>query len=217
MLSLKENDSQIVQRINDLHADPRFKDDIEKLDHLLRTGDFPETEEAPDDKSEEGKKESSDSKTRQLLEQTRESLEDRIANQEADIILGKADILTDRYLNELPDEYNDDDKRLIKELLTDRIDWEAVEDDPELLPEAFAEGFQETLNHYQTPKGFVPEPEENEEEPGKPEVTLESLMEQDWGKLKEVTTPDGKTVKVPAVSDDQYTNVLAEVIRQGRQ
>jgi hypothetical protein len=211
LLSLRENDTKIVQRINELHADPRFKPDIEKLDHLLRTGELPETEEIKG-----GEKESSESKALRLLEQTRESLEERIADQEAEIILGKADILADRYIDELPDEYNDDDKRLLREILTDRIDWEKVEADPDMLAEAFAEGFQATLDHYGTPKGFVPAPKEDEEEPEKKEVTIESLLEKDWGKLKDVTTPDGKTIRVPAVSDAQFTNVLAEALRRSR-
>jgi hypothetical protein len=213
LLEMKENDSKIIQRINELHTNPQFKDKIEELDYILRTGKLPEKEDATE-KSEDSDKKIDEGKLLKNLEETREALEERIADQEAEIILGKADILADRYIEELPDEYNDDDKRLLRELLTDRINWEAIEENPDVLPEAFAEGFQAALNHYGQPKGFVPEPDETDESENR-EVTLEDLQSKDWGRLREITTPDGKVLKVPAVNDDQFTNVLAEVIRKG--
>lgn len=216
LLELKENDSRIVQRINELHADPRFKDKIEELDAILRTGELPTKEEEATEESEAGVKKVDESKTLKILEDTRVALEERIADQEAEIILSKADILADKYVDDLPKDYNDDDKRLIRELLTDRINWEAVEENPGVLPEVFAEGFQAALDHYGTPKGFVPEPDETDE-PEKTEVTIEKLQNADWGRMKEITTPDGKKKIVPAVTDDQFTNSLADAIRKGNQ
>jgi hypothetical protein len=215
LIEARENDSRIVQRINELHADPRYTDMIENLDKVVRGEDLV-VETPSDDKTEEGETKVDD-KALKVLEATQEALEDRVLDQQAEILLGKADLLADRYIDELPEEYNDDDKRLLRGHLTELMDWDSIEEDPDQLPHVFADGFQSALDHYGQPKGFVPESESDDTDGSVKSRTIsdEELVEQDWGKMKAVTTPDGETLE-PSVPDSDFQEVLAEVIRRGR-
>lgn len=218
LLEMKENDSRVVQKINELHADPRYTKMIEDLDKLIRGEEVEADDTDSSEKGEKGEKSeknSSDDLIRLIAERDDE-VGQAFAEQQADLILHKADILTDKYIEQLPEEYTEDDKRLIQGLLADHIDWDSIEEDPDSLIDKFAEGFEETLEYYGTPKGMVSEVDTKEDtRSSKEEISVEDLVKADWGKLKTVKTPEGKEVKAAAVSDEDFTKALAEAMRRG--
>jgi len=156
---------------------------------------------------------------KRLIQESQDQTAQLLADQADELILHKADILTDSYIAELPDEYNDEDLNIIRTVLVDHINWDSIEENPDVLPEAFAEGFQSALTWYGTPKGSAPAPakagesdETATETESMTEEKLAKFVDQDWGKLKEVETPDGK-VLVPEVSDEDWPTVLADVMK----
>lgn len=212
LIEARENDSRIIQKINELHEDPEWKPIIEDLDKAVRGLPV----ERSSDKSDESD-DKIDSKALKVLEDTQAVLQDRILDQQAEILLGKADVLADRYIDELPEEYNEDDRRLLRGHLTELIDWDAIEENPDDLPEIFAQGFQATLDYYGQPKGFVPESKSDDTDDSESrQVSDEDLVEKDWGKMREVKAHDGTVIKEPAVSDEDFQAVLAEAIRRSR-
>lgn len=217
LLKLRDNDAAVVAKINELHqSDPELKDLIETLDKAIQGQEFEMPEKGKEGEKPEGEAEVL-AKAKELLKEHESATEERLAEQADELILHKADLLTDAYIAELPDEYNDEDQYILRSVLVDHINWDQVEQNPEALPEAFAEGFQSALDWYKTPKGKaapVPEGEGNETATAEPmtEKKLTDFAGQDWGKLNSVETPDGKTLN-PEVSDEDFTAALAQAMK----
>jgi hypothetical protein len=178
LLELRDNDAKVVARINELHqTNPELKEIIENLDKAIRNEEF----EIPGKEGEgEGEPEvNADvlAKARELIEEAQGRMTDALADSQADLILHKSDVLRDSYLAELPEEYGEDDKRIIQSVLVDHVDWNAIEEDPDSLPDEYAEGFQKALNWYGSPKGYNAAEPEGEESgnTARTEVTQEAV------------------------------------------
>lgn len=225
LLEMRENDARVVQRINELHASsPEFKDIIEDLDKAIRGEEIkPRTlSKGSEETGEDTKKaESVDEvleRAKKFVEESQQGLEQKLADQQADIILHKSDILADKYFEELAEKsYNEEDIRILRGVLVDHIDWNSIEDNPDDLNKLFAEGFQKCLDWYGTPKGAATAPKGDEtKSEGRKEITQEDLDKyagQDWGKLKAVKTADGETLQ-PEISDEDFTQSLARMLKE---
>lgn len=221
LLELRDNDAKVVAKINELHQmNPDFKELIETLDSAIRGEEVTVKGDEKDEGGEKTGEAEAVAKAQELLRSAQTEMDDALAGQRDDLILHKADILTDRYVAELPKEYNEEDINILRTVLVDHIDWDAIEENPDALNEIFANGFQSALNWYQTPKGATPavssEDDEGDEKTNNEPVTQERLdayTAQDWGKLKMVETPDGKEVK-PEISDEDFTQSLAAAMKK---
>jgi len=219
LLKARDNDAAVVQKINELHqTNPDMRDLIETLDKALKGEEVELPGKGKEGESEE--KPEAIAKAQELIKEAKAGLDEQLAAQSDELILHKADLLTDNYVSELPEEYNDEDKFILRSVLVDHIPWDKIESDNAVLPEAFAGGFQSALDWYGTPKGTkaaVPEGEESKSQQGAKPLTEESLGDfvgQEWGKLKTVTTPDGETVQ-PEISDEDFTASLAQAMKAG--
>jgi hypothetical protein len=215
MLETREYDSKVVEKLNELHEDERYKGMIEKLDLAIRGLDDQDSDPAP----KEGETpEQYQERTAKILKDTTSELEAKLEAQRDTIILDRAERLTDRYMDELPETYNQEDRKIIGEALIDKIEWAKIDADPNSLPEVLAEGFQKTIDWYGTPKGsLVAKPQEGEQTqvPAKPDPEAEekALVDKDWGKLKSVKTPQGETLQ-PEFTEHDFVGGLAEAIRK---
>lgn len=210
LLQARENDTRVVKKIQELYStDSKWKDTIEKLDKVIRGEEVEEepTESKAQDKSIE--------KAKDLISSTRKELDEAIADQRADLLLHRSELLIDRYMSELPAEYSDEDKRLLGSVLKNHIDWNAIEEDPRKLSDLVHAGVQSAVTWYGTPKGATPkQPEKgNETKPESPQERLDKIMKLDYGKLKTVKTNTGTETKVPEMSDDDFVKLLGESIR----
>ncbi len=232
-LELQKGEHAVVQQINHLHqTNPEMKAVIEALDQELQ-GKNPDwtklalpnaSTNAEGDGKEGDEKSDVDAvaQARELIQTHQNEVDEQLQEQADELILHKADILTDAYIAELPDEYNEEDQHIIRSVLSEHIDWDAIEENPNDLPDKFAEGFQSVLKWYRTPKGAGPsvdeDGDENTTKEAKP-VTEESVKDfanLDWGKLKTVETPSGKQV-VPAVDDTDYASALGDMLKKANQ
>ena len=221
LLELRDNDSKVVAELNRMHQEsPELRPYIEAIDKAMRGEEYDipgvEKEAKRGAKADESKTD----EALKLIQEAKGEMSEALADQYTELVLHKVDLLTDRYMEQLPETYNDDDRRVILDSLVEHLNWDAIEENPDGLPDTFAEGFQKCLNWYGTPRGAqatVPEGEEGTtRNKGAEPFTQEKLDEfarQNWGKLKTVETPDGKRVE-PEVSEDDFKRALGQAMRK---
>ncbi len=215
LLEAREGDTQLVNSIRALAAggNPEHRDLVQNLDNILQgieksieKGDKTPEQAAVDTKS--------------ALAATQEAMEDIAGEQQAELLLMKADILAEKYFDALPPEYSDQDKEIISTLLTDAVDWEAIEEDPNALSEVIPASFEKVLQFFGEPRG-KPAAEVKGEETKQTATVAEPVAEAEvpqhlkteWGELKEVTTPKGTVLK-PVQSEEDFRKGLAEELKR---
>ena len=214
LLELKEADVQTLNEIKSYANDPAMAEHVVAIDNRLK-GIEAEVEAG------ETTPEAAMDQTRDLLAQTREEIADVQATASAEALVARADIIADKLLAQLPEEYNEQDRSVIQDLWTDKMNWDKAVANPDALSDILTEGLQETLSRYGTPRGALFTGEEVEEltpepatEPLTPEAELEALMDQNWGGTTETDLGDGRTAVAAEKSDDEFNDALAEIIRK---
>jgi hypothetical protein len=216
LLEAKEADVATLNEIKSFVNDPEMKDHVIAIDHKLKGIDtIKEEVDAGETTPEDAVRQ-----TRELLDEAREELRDSQADVQADQLISKADVVANRLLNALPEEYNADDLSVINDLFHEKVDWDAAVANPDNLSEILTEGFQATIDRYGMPRGALFNAEEVEiltpeaaETPQTPEEELAELMDLPWGQTKEVELANGKTTVEPEMSDDDFNTVLAQTIK----
>lgn len=216
LLEAKEADVQTLNEIKSYVNDPEMKDHVLAIDQKLKGI------EAIEEEVDAGETTPEDAvqQTRDLLDEAREELRDTQADVQADQLIARADVIAERLLQALPEEYNAEDIGVINDLFHEKVDWDAAVGDPDNLSEILTQGFQETIDRYGMPRGAlfdaeeveVLTPEVTEDELQSPEEELAELMELPWGGLVEEEV-GGKTVISPELSDEDFNTVLAQTIR----
>ncbi len=212
LLESAKADSDVINDIRALALDPKHASHVEYINNVLL---------GIEQKEEEGEitSEEADKRSRTLLEQNQEALADELAEARADGIIARADAIADKWLEGLPEEYTEKDREVIAHLWTDAIDWDAVEEDPSSLEETLHTSFQEVIDLYDTPRGALVAPsetteEETETEEVDPERELEELISgTEWAGMSTVKTPTGKEVLTPDISDDEFKDAMATVLK----
>lgn len=212
LLQARENDAEVVKKINELYSVPENKPFIEYLDKLVR-GE--EVKEKPVLSKTETKELDKATEMLKQLDSKKVEIQDAILEARSDMILEKADNLTDSWVAELPKDYTDKDKEILREALVNRIDWESIEQaEGRNLKNEMKAGFQKTLDWYGTPKGTVETKEKETETPEDSQAKLKEIINKDWGKLREVDRGNGVKAKVPVISDEDFTRSMAEVLKR---
>lgn len=216
LLQARENDSQVVAKLNELHANPEYKDMIEYLDKVIRGEEVQTKPEFSSKKAEQDSEKSAD--LIRKLDAKAAEIDDAIAEREAELLWKEANHLAADWLSELPKAYGEEDKRILSESIADRVDWDAIEEsDGKNLEKELLKGFKATLDWYGKPKGLGTQKEEESERDPEEEVKkLRNFVNQGWGKLKE-TESNGKKILVPQVSDEEFSKAMAQVIRKQNQ
>jgi hypothetical protein len=214
-LDASRGELDLLNSIRALEHDPTMGPVVQQLDKYFR-GELEEIEE-DESLSDEDK----NARARQVLENKQEQLEDQITDAQAHLVLQQADQIAERWLEALPEEYDDKDREVIANLWTNEVDWDVVADDPDNLDNVLHESLQHVLELYGTPRGGFIDPEsveivdETESVEATPEQELEALLSsRNFGALTE--TKDGdKTILAPEVSDDDFTSAMAEALKIG--
>jgi hypothetical protein len=211
--------SGVIDRINELHKNPAYKDLIEKLDRALQGKDVEaaKVEAVGSNTPPPAATDNAELKAiRAELQATRQQAAAAIQDQKQDLLLQKSDVILKELFGQLPTtDYLAKDRQLIQEMLVERIDWDGIEANPGALESKVATGFQKALEDYGDPRGRIAAQAANKTTPtGEPATNID-LSKQDWGKL--VTEQRGnKTVQRPAVNDDEFSAVLAAELRRSR-
>lgn len=219
LLQMRERDSQLIQKINELYetGPEDVKSTIQKLNDVLMGVEtkIEEAKEQAVEAKEAGDKEALKQikNLQKQLETTKSELETQLVNQSDEIILDKADQILERVFASLGDEYTEDDKRVLGSAVIDHINWEAIEENNETLQSEVLAGFTKAKEWYGSPRGTTKSTETKGET--KPDLSVDNLLKVDWGKTKEVKI-EGKTAHAAEYSDDTFTQALAEAMRQTR-
>ncbi len=209
LLESKDDDVQTLNEIKSYINDPDMADHVKAIDAKLRGIDAEvETGETTPDEAL--------AKTNALLAQTREEVADAQATVQAEQLVTKADIIAEKLLAQLPEEYNEQDRNTITSLWTNGMDWDEAVADPDNLAELLTKDFQTVIDEYGVPRGSLvttEEAEENETETAQtPEQELEAAMGLDWGATKTVEK-SGRTTVEADLSDDAFNALQAKIIR----
>jgi hypothetical protein len=211
LLEAKDDDVRTLNDIKSFVNDPLMKDHVMAIDAKLR---------GVEAEVEAGEIEPDEALTRaqELLEETREEVADTQADIQADALIQRSDIIAEQLLNALPREYNEQDRAVINDLFTDKVDWDEAVANPEHLSEILTQGFQATIDRYGVPRGALFTGNEVEElipDEGTnltPEQELEQEMGLDWGATKEIEV-NGVMKTVAEMSDEEFNAVQAKIIR----
>lgn len=208
-----EEDAQILDSIRRLaDEDQEWRPTLERLEKRLKgIKDDVETGKTTEKQGEKD--------TAQALSDAKKELEEKFEEQQTDFIVMQARTLADNYLKNLPKEYADEERKVIQEMLTPRVDWNKVAENPVDLPNILADGLKKTLEAYGEPRGALSaklrEFEENKTETGPvetPEQIAKRLAETDWSEMTEVG--QGESAKeVPKHSDEDFTTALAQQMK----
>ena len=212
LLEAKDGDVQTLNEIKSYINDPDMKVHVEAIDAKLRglEEEVETGETSPEDAL---------AKTHKLLEQTREEMADAQATSQAEQLVVKADVIADKLLAQLPEEYNEEDRNVITDLWTNDMDWDAAVANPDQLSDILTKGFQNTIDRYGTPRGSLVSTEEAEETTNEaetaqtPEQELEAVMKQPWGAIKETDIGGGRVRVDAELSDDDFNAAMAKIIR----
>jgi len=206
LVNEKESDSDLVRRIQALAADDKYREHVLAIDNKLKGIEIEE---------EKGEitPEQADAKTRKLVEDTRDELQAALAEQQADAILARADIIADKLLDSLPEEYTDKDKEVIADLWTNITDWDKIEQSPDELSGFLSESFQTSLEKFGKPRGGLVTNETTETTKETtatltPEEELRQLVDKDYGKTVE---KDGKVES--ELSDAEFSAAMAKAMK----
>ena len=211
----REQDSRVVAKINELHQDPKFRDIVETLDKAIR-GVEVEIEKAKDTNPTPNVDLLKN--VRADIEQARQEAAAQAADQKSDLLLMKSDLVLEKLFEQLPDaEYTVDDVKVLNSALADMIDWDAIEANPSVLEGEVAKGFQKAVDWYGNPKGRIAaeatsKTKDATDAKSKDTVDLYKL---ELGKLK-TEKVNGKDVTRPAITDDDFSQILAEELRRSR-
>jgi polyhydroxyalkanoate synthesis regulator phasin len=214
LIEARDDDVQTLNEIKSFVNDPTMAEHVKAIDAKLRgiEQEVEKGESTPDE---------AHAKTRELLEQTRTEMADIQNSTQAEALVQRADIISDKLLAQLPETYTEQDKSVVMALWTEKMDWDRAIKDPDNISEQLTEDFQEALDTYGTPRGALFTVEEVEEL--KPEATtkvqtpdekLAELMDKPWGGLKKTDLGDGKTKVEPEMSDDEFSAGMASLIRE---
>lgn len=213
LLDAKSQDADILDQIRSFATDPSMQSHLEAIDKRLKgiTDEIESGETTPEEGLE---------RTRELIEAQKDEIEDLKADHQADRLLERADDTADRLLARLPEEYIDEDKNVLGELLVNNFDWQEAVNNPDNLSGQVAETLQAIIDNYGTPRGALVSREELEElknetaiqqpKEDDPREALSTLMGKDWSKVKESDKFD------PELSDDEFSRGLAQAIRLER-
>lgn len=221
LLEFKEKDSRVVAKINELYeTNTELKPVLDILDRAVR-GEQVDLSQLGISKKEvaanpEGVKDTL-LQAKELVNSTKQELEAQIAEQRHELILSRADLLADNYLGQLPKEYGEEDVRIVREVLVDKIDWDAIDANPEALTNEFKKGFEKTLKWYGTPKGAAQVSNKSNEKV-KEDITPEKLRafsQQEWGRTRIVEDAKGKREELE-VSDADFAKALGAALKNSR-
>jgi hypothetical protein len=204
-----EQDSQILDAIKNLAQDEKYRDHVVAIDKALQG--IEEDIEAATDQKDEQKVTAAEKR----FEAKTAELDNLLQDQRAETLWNEAREAAKSMLDALPDEYTDDDRAIIGKLWTPRVDWKSIDEQgSEGIPAALNSSFAVVLKEYKTPRGALVAQTTKEIEARVPDAKIVSpedkvkgILEKDWDKLE-----DGK----PTLSDDDFTNNVAELLRATR-
>lgn len=182
-----------------------LKSDLSNLQDPTKGVEMTKEETKPEDKLTEVTKK---------IENLKTEATELVAEKNAEVLWELAKERASKYLEGLPEEYTEQDKSIISEMWTPRVDWTKIESDPSTMNAELARGLQNALKVYGAPKGAVAREVAKEVEIQKPkEPTIEERIAAI--KAKEFSKLDDKGN--PLMSDEEFIKDAGQLLRLEKQ
>jgi len=221
MLQTREGDSQTVGKIKDLantSEDVRVQSAIDTLEAAM-AGKLEDVTTDAAAAVEEGKIDLNTAK--KMVADAKGELQTQLMDQRADMLWERARGVANSWLENLPEEYAQEDLTAVDEMFLNRVNWDAIEADPDSMTAQMHNAFNEALQRYGEPRGAllnaIPKTDTDtdgaeEVDPAEAKATedqtvLEKLQSVKWGELDK----DGK----PAISEEDFRDQMANVLKYG--
>jgi hypothetical protein len=217
MLETSKPDTDLVRDIKALQHDPKMLPHLEAIDRALKG-----IEEEVEETGTVDKDKVADVKA--ALKEQKNQLNEALAKQQADLTIQRADAIADKWLEALPEEYTEQDRKVISKLWANEVDWDILESQPDKVQEHLKDTFKSVINDFGVPRGKLIDPDDpdsyeiefNEPEKKTPEQELmEVISGKEYGKIVDVDR-GGKKSRVAEVSDDEFAADMAKVLRGNR-
>jgi|SRR3990172_4879548 len=214
----REGAARVVDKINALHSQGKFKAEIEAIDAAIRGVDQDASQIAAAAETTPKVPVSGDLlKFQQEAARDREEALNAIAAQKNELLLMKSQLVVEKLFGNLPDaDYNEQDRKVLQNALVDHVDWEAIENDPNALEAEVAKGFQSTVSWYGDPRGKLSQTKTQtdtgeSQQTKTPDVVDYSKLE--LGKIVK-ETKGNKEIFRPAISDNEFQALLADELKR---
>lgn len=212
MLDEAKGDSDLVKDIRALASDPDMLPHLEALDAKLKGEELPTVETTGDPEQD------ALNKARRVLEAKQAQLEEQISDQAEDILAQRADAIADKWLEALPEEYDERDREVVSKLWANAVEWDEVRANPSALDDILARTFQETVEVFGSPRGSLINPADPDsyeiEIDSPPEITPEQEIAQivSGRDYSAITKTEAGDVSAD-VSDGDFANDLARIMK----
>lgn len=211
-----EQSHDVLERLRGLAQDDRYKPLVEKLDKALRG--VHEEVEAGDKTEKQGDKE-----VTKLFSDHKAELEDAFAQQRADLLWQQVQSISSQMLDALGEDYDDNDREAIARLWNPETNWDAIEENPDVMRDELLGSLKRVVETYGEPRGALKAKISQFEQKSQqttevtpaidPEKELKGILDKEWGKVK--VSPEGKTLGAEH-SDEEFAATLAKVMKMGR-
>lgn len=207
-----ETEADVLDRIRALAEDEQWKPTLERLDAKLRG--IEEQVESGEKTEAQGEKD-----TAKVIQEAKQEIQEAFEDQQTDFIVMEARRVANRYITNLPEEYAAKERALIQDMLTSRVDWDAIAEDPTRLTEIMAQGLEVALTDYGEPRGALQAKlskfeEQDEATPRRtPAEVARELEETDWSEMVADDTDSNK--RKFKHSDEDFAAALAKRLKLG--
>lgn len=212
----REQDARIVAKINELHGNPKYRELVETLDKAIQgiEVEAKKVEASPAVTTPTtAPANEAVAKVQREVEVLRAQAAAAIQDQKTDLLLQKSDLVLKELFAQLPDsDYLPKDRQLIQEMLTERIDWDGIEETPLELEAKVTQGFQRAIEEYGDPRGLIASQAASKNtETGDAKSKDVDFTKLELGKL----VNEGGKVR-PAIDDNDFSSLLAAELRRAR-
>lgn len=156
---------------------------------------------------------------KKMVSDTRDSLEAQLSDQRADMLWDRARGIANSWLENLPQEYAQEDVSAVDEMFLNRVNWDAIESNPDSMTAHMHAAFNDAIQKYGEPRGAllnaIPNTETEEAEEVDPVTAAAARDKEVIGKLQSINWGELKNDGKPVVSDTDFKDTLAEILREG--
>lgn len=218
VVAKSRSDTELVAALQTLARNDAHADLIARVNLALEGKDYDSLEEKSDDDADDDDSEKPVVDKKAILKEIRTEVEETLAKQKQEVLVQQSELVAQDLMRQLPAEkFSPEAKELIGDLWANKVDWEALEEDPSILHKHLAEKLTETLDTWEKahPTSKTEETTDDNKQVTEEPTLAEKLgahLNKEWGKVEE---RDGKMV--PVESEEDWLNSFTSVFKIGNE
>jgi hypothetical protein len=218
-MAKSQDDIALVAALKQLARDPKHSDLIARVDLALDGKPYESVDQSDDDDDDSDSDSTPAVDKKSIMAEIRSEMDEALEENKHNLIIQQADLLAKDYMRQLPaDKYSDDQKNLIANLWANKVDWDAIANEPDKLGNFLSETLQSTLNEWDAahpaPEASEENNEDKQQESSEPttEEQIAKILGKDWGQTKIVGDGDAQKL-VSETSDEEFTAAFGKLFK----